>query len=151
MGSFRFRKSIKLAPGLRLNLGKKSIGISAGVRGARYSINTAGKRTTSVGLPGTGLSYRATSGGRRRRSANPDTFEAVTETVAPSPTRLTASAVGWITLLIFVVAIITGSSHGAGTLAGIGIVAYVGLRMVRPVLDPMLTSLATAVNRWTTR
>lgn len=54
---FRFRKSIKIAPGVRLNLGKKSVGISAGVKGARVSVNSSGRVTKSVGIPGTGISY----------------------------------------------------------------------------------------------
>ena len=54
---FRFRKSVKNAPGVRLNIGKKSVGISAGVKGARVSVNSSGRKTTTVGLPGTGLSY----------------------------------------------------------------------------------------------
>lgn len=58
---FRFRKSIKIAPGVRLNLGKKSIGISAGVKGARVSVNSSGRVTKSVGIPGTGISYVKTS------------------------------------------------------------------------------------------
>ena len=57
----RFRKSIKIAPGVRLNLGKKSVGISAGVKGARVSVNSSGRVTKSVGIPGTGVSYVTTS------------------------------------------------------------------------------------------
>lgn len=57
---FRFRKSVKIAPGVRLNIGKKSVGISAGVKGARASVNSSGRKTTTVGLPGTGLSYSKT-------------------------------------------------------------------------------------------
>ncbi len=57
----RFRKSIKIAPGVRLNIGKKSVGISAGVKGARVSVNSSGRVTKSVGIPGTGLSYVTTS------------------------------------------------------------------------------------------
>lgn len=57
---FRFRKSFKIAPGVRVNVGKKSIGISAGVKGARVSVNSSGRKTTTVGLPGTGLSYSKT-------------------------------------------------------------------------------------------
>lgn len=64
---FRFRKSVKIAPGVRLNIGKKSVGISAGVKGARVSVNSSGRKTTTVGLPGTGLSYSKTEkiGGRK--------------------------------------------------------------------------------------
>lgn len=57
MGSFRFRKSIKLAPGVRLSVSKRGLGISGGVRGARVSYHSSGRRTTSVGIPGTGVGY----------------------------------------------------------------------------------------------
>ena len=56
MGFFRFRRSIKIAPGIRWNFGKKSTSLSIGGRGANYTIGTSGSRTT-VGIPGTGLSY----------------------------------------------------------------------------------------------
>jgi|SRR5690606_7351629 len=62
----RFRKSFKIAPGVRVNVGKKSTGVSFGGRGMRYSINTSGRRTASVGIPGTGISYVATSSGKSR-------------------------------------------------------------------------------------
>lgn len=55
--SIRFRKSINLGGGLKLNIGKGSVGVSAGVRGARVSVNSKGRKTTSVGIPGSGLSY----------------------------------------------------------------------------------------------
>lgn len=58
---FRFRKSIKVAPGVKLNFGKNSIGVSAGVKGARVSVNSKGRVTKSVGIPGTGISYVKTS------------------------------------------------------------------------------------------
>ena len=58
---FRFRKSFKIAPGVRVNVGKKSVGISAGVKGARVSVNSKGRVTKTVGIPGTGLSYTDTS------------------------------------------------------------------------------------------
>ncbi len=57
----RFRKSIKIAPGVKLNFGKNSIGVSAGVKGARVSVNSNGRVTKSVGIPGTGISYMKTS------------------------------------------------------------------------------------------
>lgn len=54
---FNFRKSFKIAPGVKLNVSKKGISsISAGVKGARVNVGRKGTRTT-VGLPGTGLSY----------------------------------------------------------------------------------------------
>ena len=56
--SFQFRKSKKIAPGTRLNVGKKSAGISTGVKGARVSINSKGRATFSASIPGTGIRYR---------------------------------------------------------------------------------------------
>ena len=53
----RFRRSIKIAPGLKLNINKNSVGLSAGTKGAHVSVNTKGDVTRSVGIPGTGLSY----------------------------------------------------------------------------------------------
>lgn len=57
----RFRKSKKILPGVRLNLGAKSAGISFGIPGLRHTINTSGRRTTTVGIPGSGLSYSESS------------------------------------------------------------------------------------------
>lgn len=59
----RFRKSIKIAPGVKFNINKKSVGLTFGKRGAHYTINSKGKKTASVGIPGTGLSYTTSSGG----------------------------------------------------------------------------------------
>jgi hypothetical protein len=65
MGFFRFRRSIKILPGVRWNFGKRSSSVSLGGRGFHYTIGTHGTRTT-VGLPGTGLSYTSTGGSRRQ-------------------------------------------------------------------------------------
>lgn len=54
---FRFRKSMKIAPGIRLNISNKSAGISFGGKGLRHSVRSTGRQTTSVGVPGTGISY----------------------------------------------------------------------------------------------
>ena len=54
---FKFRKSFKIAPGVRVSFGKKSSSISFGTKGFRTSFNTKGRTTTSIGIPGTGLSY----------------------------------------------------------------------------------------------
>jgi hypothetical protein len=54
----RFQRRIKLLPGLHLNLSKSGIGVSVGGRGAHIGVTARGQRYTSVGLPGTGLSWR---------------------------------------------------------------------------------------------
>lgn len=58
---FNFRKSLKIAPGVRLNITKKGVSsVSLGGKGARVNLGKKGMRTT-VGLPGTGLSYSSYS------------------------------------------------------------------------------------------
>lgn len=52
---FRFHRSIKIFPGIRLNISKKGLGVSAGVKGYRVSVGPAGGRRT-VSIPGTGIS-----------------------------------------------------------------------------------------------
>ena len=47
---------MRIAPGLNLTISKRSLGLNAGVRGAHLSVNTRGRITQSVGIPGTGLS-----------------------------------------------------------------------------------------------
>ena len=56
----RFRKRIKLFPGLWVNLSKSGASVSAGVKG--FTVNSGrGKSRTTVGLPGTGVSYTTTT------------------------------------------------------------------------------------------
>lgn len=53
----RFRKSINLGGGTKLNLSKSGVGLSTGVKGFRVSKNTSGRSRVTASLPGTGLSY----------------------------------------------------------------------------------------------
>ncbi|RXR29156.1 DUF4236 domain-containing protein [Sphingobium fluviale] len=55
---FRFRKSVKILPGFRINLSKSGVSTSLGRPGATVNISKRGTRYTT-GLPGTGLSYSA--------------------------------------------------------------------------------------------
>jgi len=59
----RFRKSIKLGPGVRFNLSKTGVGLSAGAGGLRYSVHSSGRVTKTARLPGTGVYYMKQTGG----------------------------------------------------------------------------------------
>lgn len=63
---FRFQRSLRILPGVRLRLSKKGVSLSLGKRGACVN---AGKQgiTGNLGLPGTGLSYRQKLLGRKSR------------------------------------------------------------------------------------
>ena len=62
----RFRKSVRICKGVRLNFNKNSFGISIGGKGYGYTVNSKGRRTAHVGIPGTGLSYTASSTKRKQ-------------------------------------------------------------------------------------
>ena len=54
---FRFRKRLKLIPGVWINLSKKGGSLSVGGRGLTTNINRQGVRET-ISAPGTGVSYQ---------------------------------------------------------------------------------------------
>lgn len=69
----RFRKSFKIAPGVKVNLNKKSSSVTFGGKGVHYTVNSKGKKTTSVGIPGTGVYYTETSGSSKKSKAGKTT------------------------------------------------------------------------------
>ncbi|NHB57557.1 DUF4236 domain-containing protein [Acinetobacter shaoyimingii] len=64
---FKFRKSVKIAPGVRLNISNKGIkSISLGGKGITQNISKKGARTT-FSIPQTGLSYSTTTSFRKKK------------------------------------------------------------------------------------
>lgn len=63
---FRFRKSMKIAPGVRLNFSTKGVGVSVGGKGLRISKSSRGT-TVSAGIPGTGIYYQKQIASRTKR------------------------------------------------------------------------------------
>jgi uncharacterized protein RhaS with RHS repeats len=82
---FRVRKSISIAPGIRLNVTKTGIGATAGGRGARYSVHSSGRKTVSArtGIPGT--YYQKTLRGSSR---DPAARQPPPRPAQPSPVKL---------------------------------------------------------------
>ena len=56
---FRFRRTFKIAPGLRIHLSKGGVSTSIGTHGASVNFGKKGIRQT-IGIPGTGLSHTQT-------------------------------------------------------------------------------------------
>lgn len=70
---FRYRKSINLGGGFRLNLSKSGVGYSYGGKGYRFTKKANGGTRSTFSLPGTGLSYVKETGGKKRRK-NPGNY-----------------------------------------------------------------------------
>ncbi|MFD1828446.1 MULTISPECIES: DUF4236 domain-containing protein [Streptomyces] len=61
-----FRKSIRILPGVRLNINRRSWSVTlGGGAGPRHTYNSRGRRTTSMDLPGP-FGYRRTTARRSR-------------------------------------------------------------------------------------
>jgi hypothetical protein len=56
----RFRRSVRFAPGVRLNIGENGLSATVGRRGAHVTFGH-GRTTTSFRVPGTGVSWTSTS------------------------------------------------------------------------------------------
>jgi tetratricopeptide (TPR) repeat protein len=72
---FRMRKSIKIAPGVKVNVSKRGVGASVGGKGGRYSVHSSGRRTVSAGsgvVPGV-YYQKSVSGKGSRGGSSPAT------------------------------------------------------------------------------
>lgn len=67
---FRYRKSINLGGGFRINLSKSGVGYSWGTKGYRITKTAGGKTRRTYSIPGTGLSYVSETGQNRNRQRN---------------------------------------------------------------------------------
>lgn len=63
---FRYRKSINLGGGFRINLSKSGVGYSWGVKGYRVTKTASGRTRTTASIPGTGISYVHETGKNNR-------------------------------------------------------------------------------------
>lgn len=82
---FRFRKSIQIVPGVRVNVSRSGIGYSAGVKGARITKHANGRVSRTLSVPGTGLSHQTTIGGNRSRPTSTSAPRRRTPTAAATP------------------------------------------------------------------
>lgn len=86
--ALRFRKSFKVAPGVRLNLSKSGISTSIGGKGLTANLSKRGTRVTTS-IPGTGISSSKFYGSGKRAGAQTE------------PTPLWAHVVTWLLIAAF--------------------------------------------------
>lgn len=86
----RFKKSVKIAPGVKINFNKKSTSVTIGTKHARKTFSSTGKTTTTVGIPGTGISYSETTSSKKKK-ATTTTTKPITKNVAPAQTKATVA------------------------------------------------------------
>lgn len=69
----RFRKSINLGGGFRINLSKSGVGYSWGTKGYRKTKTARGITRSTVSIPNTGLSYVSENGKNEKRNTTKQT------------------------------------------------------------------------------
>lgn len=92
----RFRKTIRITKGIKINLNKNSTSITLGSGRRKTTFNSNGNVTRSVSFPNTGVYYTETTKGKNVQNRNNGTKK-------PSPTlyRISAvSAIVWGILLL---------------------------------------------------
>nr|WP_098729260.1 DUF4236 domain-containing protein [Acinetobacter baumannii] len=95
-----FRKSIKIAPGIRVNISKKGLSsVSVGGKGARVNVSKKGTRTT-VGIPGTGLSYTTNTSYKKSKGTLNDPIHLIQQEGSDKEKRnILVSILLWIGIL----------------------------------------------------
>lgn len=99
---FNFRKSIKIIPGVKLNITQKGVSsLSVGKNGARISVGKKGVRTTA-GLPGTGLSYTTNTSYKKSKGTLNDPIHLIQQEGSDKEKRnVLVTILLWIGIFIF--------------------------------------------------
>jgi hypothetical protein len=153
--ALRFRKSMKIMPGVRLSLSKGGVSTSLGTTGARMTLGSDGKVRGTVGIPGSGLSN--TEGlGKSKSKKSVKTNETVektekiimTETGAELPSldnMPNYNLIGGVILPYFIFYFIVGSWAGY-LVGGFAMLYWLYIKSIRlAVMFPSLFGVKTKV------
>jgi hypothetical protein len=89
----RFYRRLHVLPGVRLNLTTRGMSVSVGRKGLWYTAGRAGRRSATLGFPGSGLRFTQSTGGDRPR-----------QTVPPAPSAL--RGVVWLIVIALVLRVL---------------------------------------------
>ena len=84
---FRFRKSVKICKGVRVNFSKSGTSLSLGGKGHSTNFSNRGTRVT-VGVPGTGLSYSSLISSPSKSQRNSSDYRTRTSPTISLPSQV---------------------------------------------------------------
>lgn len=113
----RVRKSIKVAPGVKVNIGKKSVGVSVGNKYGGVTVNSKTGVTKRTSIPGTGISYTERVG----KKAKPGSQKSNSPQAKTSPVAL--RVLGALLLIVGIATIVTGVTIGKAV--GFDVILYI--------------------------
>ena len=127
---FNFRKSIKVGPA-RINISKSGVGYSVGTKGARISKSAKGKTKITTGIPGTGVSYSKSIGGKKKskKQAKTNSKQRQKSTKAAKvqsalPTRAPAEKSWFMAVVMAIVGFVVT-----------GVVSFIGILILYAIID----------------
>lgn len=137
----KFRKTIKMGP-VRVNLSNSGVGYSVGGKGLRVTKKAGGGTKTTVGIPGTGISYSSESTKSAKTSAR-KMKESAAKTTPENETQSTTSSgpvfgTGCLVFFLIAFAIILGLINWKWLLfvAGISVLAFLGRNINMNNMNP---------------
>lgn len=98
---FKVRRSIKVAPGVRVNFGKKSASVSVGGKYGRITKSTTGRTTVSARTGIKGVSYSKTISGATptKKKENPKSYTPIEKSAVPKPQKKGNRLFYWISII----------------------------------------------------
>ena len=153
--ALRFRKSMKIMPGVRLSLSKGGVSTSLGTTGARMTLGSDGKVRGTLGIPGSGLSNTEVLGKSKSKKSvkTNETVEKtekiiMTETGAELPSldnMPNYNLIGGVILPYFIFYFIVGSWAGY-LVGGFAMLYWLYIKSIRlAVMFPSLFGVKTKV------
>ena len=133
--SLRFRRTKKIAPGVRLNFGKKGVSVRLGGRGFGVTLGMTGARV-SAGIPGTGLymTKRLAPPSGRRRPSTRSSARSVPLSVPAHPEAGTQPPKRWASATaVFILLALIGAPFAIPLAAVAALVTWRGYRAPRYV------------------
>lgn len=129
----RYRKSINLGGGARINISKSGIGYSWGGKGFRFTKTANGRNRATVRLPGTGLFYVTESSGKKKTSKRKPIRNSRARTAGD--TSVTGGSLLFLAVigLCVYVGIRVGSGHGLIAILGAVFICFVALAVLGAV------------------
>jgi tetratricopeptide (TPR) repeat protein len=79
------QRSFKVASGVKVNVNKRSVGLTVGGKRARYTVNSKGRSTATVRVPGASLRHTSGSGAANRARTTRASAPAARPAVANEP------------------------------------------------------------------
>jgi hypothetical protein len=100
----RFRRRLRVAPGIYLNLNKRSASASFGVPGAHLTVGPHGHRET-IGAPGSGLFATRVTPWQARAAGPPPTYRQIGTGGSGTPSQPQRSSIAPLRLLLIIVVV----------------------------------------------